>query len=163
MKSLDPSLLRTLSEEAAGAPRLRKNYNLHASVADPIQRMLNAFEPRTYVRPHRHPGKWELFVMVSGCAAVLTFDDDGQVTQRVDLDEDTGARVVEIPEGAWHTVVSFAPQTVMFEVKAGPYAPTASNDFAPWAPAEGEMTAAAFEQWFQSAAPGDALPEALRR
>src|SRR2546430_17452080 len=115
MKCLDSTLLRSLSTQAAASPRLRKNYNLHGSADDPLQRMLNAFEPTTYIRPHRHPDKWELFVIVSGRAAVLTFSDHGEIAQRTELDPGNGTRIVEIPQGAWHTLVSLAPQTVMFE------------------------------------------------
>lgn len=162
MKQLDTALLRQLSVEAAAAPRRRKNYNLHSVGEDPIQRMLNAFEPRTYIRPHRHHGKWELFAILTGRASVLTFDDAGRVQERTDLAAEGGTRVVEIAAGAWHTVVSHAPQTVMFEVKAGPYTPTAPEDFASWAPPEGDPAAAALEQWFQTAAPGDTPPHAGR-
>ncbi len=162
MKRLDTSLLCGLSAQAAGVARRRKNYNLHSSAADPIQRMLNAFEPTTYIRPHRHGGKWELFVIVSGRAAVVIFDDSGRVQERADLDAAGGTRIVEIPEGTWHTVVSLAPQTVMFEVKAGPYVPTLPSDFALWAPAEDDPAAAVFERWFQTAAVGDTLPSSRR-
>lgn len=157
MKHLDLSQLRALSAEAAAAPRLRKNYNLHASATDPIQRMLNAFEPGTYVRPHRHRDKWELFVILSGRAAVLAFDDDGRMRERVELNVIDGNRVVEIPPDTWHSFVSLAPQTVMFEVKAGPYAPTAVEDFCAWAPLEGTAAAPMCEHWFRTAQCGDIL------
>lgn len=161
MKQYDASSLRELSRTAAAAPRLRKNLNVHPSEADPIQRLVNAFEPHTYVRPHRHrdPDRWELFAILAGRAGVLTFDDNGRVTGRADLDMDEGVRVAEIPPGAWHTVVALTPGTVLFEVKAGPYVPTPAGDFAPWAPAEGDARAAAVERWFQTAKPGDAQPD----
>ncbi len=157
MKSLDTSQLQTLSAEAARAPRLRKNYNLHDSPDDAVQRMLNAFEPATYIRPHRHRDKWELFVILSGSAAVLTFNDRGDVSARIELDAARGTRLVEIPENTWHSLVSLAPQTVLFEVKSGPYVPTSPDDFAAWAPAEGDAFAAACEQWFRTATPGRSL------
>ncbi|MEK7261899.1 MAG: WbuC family cupin fold metalloprotein, partial [Pseudomonadota bacterium] len=75
MKRLTADILIALRAEAAASPRRRKNFNLHASPDDPIQRLCNAFEPGTYVRPHRHAagGVWELFLVLSGAAAVLTF------------------------------------------------------------------------------------------
>ena len=36
------------------------------------------------------------------------------------------------------------PDTVVFEVKPGPYQPTSDKDFAPWAPAEGGPDAPAY-------------------
>jgi len=157
MKCLDTAQLRALSAEAADHPRRRRNYNLHASAADPVQRMLNAFEPGTYIRPHRHRDKWELFVILSGRADVLTFDDDGRLAARAALDATEGTRVIEIAQGAWHSLVSHAPQTVMFEVKQGPYVPTAPEDFASWAPPEGDAATRECEQWFRTATPGSHL------
>ena len=160
MKQIDTAALMNLCLEAAAAPRLRKNLNLHSVLEDPIQRLLNAFEPGTYLRPHRHaePPKWEMFAILTGRAAVLTFTDDGRVLERVDLDADGGTRLVEIPEAAWHSLVALAPQTVLLEVKSGPYLPNPPHDFAAWAPAEGEAKAALFERWYRDATPGDLPP-----
>jgi cupin fold WbuC family metalloprotein len=160
VKRIDRDTLKRLSAEAAAAPRRRKNLNLHATAADPIQRMCNAFEPGTYVRPHRHTagGVWELFVVLSGVAAVLTFDDNGRVTDRAELDANGQLRCVEIPDGTWHAVASLAPGTVLFEVKRGPFVPTPAQDFAAWAPAEGDTRCAAFESWFCRADVGESVP-----
>lgn len=160
MKRIDRDTLACLSAEAAAAPRRRKNLNLHTEAADPIQRMCNAFEPGTYVRPHRHTagGVWELFVVLSGAAAVLTFDDAGRVTDRAELDANGPLRCVEIPDGAWHAVASLAAGTVLFEVKRGPFVPTPAHDFAAWAPPEGDARCAEFESWLGRAQIGESAP-----
>ncbi len=159
MKRLDTAALRALSAEAAALPRRRKNLNLHESPDDPIQRLCNAFEPGTYLRPHRHTagGVWELFVLLTGRAAMLTFDDAGRVTERVELGADKNL-IVEIPPATWHSLVSLAPGTVLFEVKRGPYRPTGEGDFAPWAPKEGDAQAGTFGTWMESAMPGARAP-----
>lgn len=161
MKQIDTADLMNLCVEAAAAPRLRKNHNLHTELDDPVQRLLNAFELGTYLRPHRHaaPPKWELFVVLTGRAAVLTFADDGRVLDRVDLAADGGARIVEIPAAAWHTLVALAPRTVLFEVKRGPYLPNPPQDVAAWAPPEGDARSGEFERWYRQAAPGDLPPK----
>ncbi|MCA1745626.1 MAG: WbuC family cupin fold metalloprotein, partial [Bacteroidales bacterium] len=51
---INSRLLDALSLEAKEHPRKRKNHNFHTSLADPINRMLNAVEPESYVRPHKH-------------------------------------------------------------------------------------------------------------
>jgi cupin fold WbuC family metalloprotein len=159
VKRVDRDTLNRLSTEAAALPRRRKNLNLHADLADPVQRLCNAFEPGTYVRPHRHTagGVWELFVVLTGAALVLTFDDDGKVTDRAELRAGGPLLCVEIPEAAWHTVVSLAPGTALFEVKRGPYSPAPPQDFAAWAPAEGDARCAEYESWFRGARIGDIL------
>jgi hypothetical protein len=52
--------------------------------------------------------------------------------------------MVQIPASAWHTCVVHEPDTVIIEVKPGPYRP---NEFADWAPEEGHERAAQFVQW----------------
>jgi cupin fold WbuC family metalloprotein len=157
IKRVDPAALAELTAQATASPRRRKNLNLHDAPSDPVQRLLNDFEPDTYVRPHRHADKWELFVLVQGAAAVLTFDDTGRVLERVELNAAAGARVVEIPQATWHTLVSLAPGTVLFEVKRGPYDASAPVEFAPWAPAEGATNADALRACCVNAVPGECV------
>ncbi len=160
MKRVAADALRALTAEAAASPRRRKNLNLHETLDDPIQRLCNAFEPGTYLRPHRHsaPGTWELFIALTGRAAMLTFDDAGCVTARAELQAGGPVYAVEVPAGAWHSLVSLASGTVLFEVKRGPYRPTGENDFASWAPREGDAGAAAFVTWMANAAVGARAP-----
>ena len=152
--------LAVLVIEAQNAPRQRKNLNLHPTLADPVQRLLNAFEPGTYVRPHRHsdPGKWELFVILHGRAAALSFDATGIVQERHELAPTGGVQVIEIAAGTWHTLAALESGTVLLEVKPGPYAPAEPQDFAPWAPPEGTSAAVTLERWFRSARVGEPAP-----
>jgi cupin fold WbuC family metalloprotein len=155
-------ITRTDLDQLAGvaqrATRRRQNRNLHAALTDPVQRLLNALEPGTYVPPHRHaaPAKWELMVLLTGRAVLLTFNDAGVVLERVDLDIRTP--VIEIPPAIWHTLTALDPQTVLLEVKPGPYVPVVPSDVAPWAPAEGSPGATALEHWCRTATPGDRAP-----
>ena len=143
LRAFDGAALQRTIAAAAGSPRRRANLNLHPALDDPIQRMLNVFQPGTYVRPHRHEaGRFELFLAVSGNAAVLTFDDAGGLAETTTL-APGAAWAVELPGAVWHTVVALAADTALFEVKPGPYHPLGELDFAPWAPREG--TAAAGE------------------
>ena len=160
MKVIQEKILSQLIEEAKTSPRLRKNLNLHTELDEPIQRMCNAFEPDTYVRPHRHPqdGIWELFVVLKGQADVVLFDQTGTVTERVSIGEHGPNYVVEIPPQTWHTVVSQQTGTVLFEVKQGPYQPLTEQDFASWAPAENSTQAAALLAWLRLCSVGQQAP-----
>lgn len=159
MKRLTADTLAALRAEAVASPRRRKNFNLHASLDDPIQRLCNAFEPGTYVRPHRHGADvWELFLVLGGHAAVLIFDDEGRVTERTEIQAGGETPVIELPPGVWHSLVALAPNTVLFEVKPGPYRPTGDNNFAAWAPTEGAPEAVAFVEWMVHAAVGARVP-----
>lgn len=153
--------LSALSDGARSSVRHRKNLNVHPVLEDPVQRLFNAMEPGTYVRPHRHPRSdgWELMLAVRGAFSVLIFDEFGTVQARVDVVAGAdAAAAVEIPPNAWHAVVATAPGTVMFEVKPGPYLALDDKDFANWAPVEGEPAAIEFARWYETAHPSDRPP-----
>lgn len=77
---LDVGVLDALSAEARSRPRHRANGNLHA-MEDPVHRLLNAVEPGTYIRPHRHlhPPKDETCLVVRGALGLVLFDESGAV------------------------------------------------------------------------------------
>ncbi|MCA1583051.1 MAG: WbuC family cupin fold metalloprotein [Acidobacteria bacterium] len=143
------ALLSEISEEARASPRLRMNRNFHA-MEDPVHRLVNALEPSTYIRPHRHldPGKCETAIALAGSIGVLVFDDRGDILEKRVISPGGPVVGAEMPSGAWHTFVSLMPGSAFFEAKAGPYAPPGPDELAPWAPAEGTAEAADVErQW----------------
>ncbi len=147
---VDTDLVREKAGDAAANPRRRDIHILHQGDPDPLQRMVNAVQPGTYVQPHRHlhPPKAETFIVLAGSAGFIFFSDDDPVdldsAEYVLLDRDRGAFVVDIRPGVWHGLVCLVPDTVLFEVKNGPYAPHSDKDFAPWAPEPGTQEAAEF-------------------
>ncbi|WP_028536332.1 WbuC family cupin fold metalloprotein [Paludibacterium yongneupense] len=154
MKSLVGDGLDKLSQTAAQAPRLRSNLNFHAALDEPVQRLVIAMEPGTYVRPHRHASTWELLSVQRGAMELITFDADGALASRQRLGEN-GACVVEMPAGTWHSVLSLETGSAVLEVKQGPYRPLGDEDLAAWSPAEGSPAVADMLHFLSSAAPGD--------
>ncbi len=152
MKKLTANDLTRLGQQARQSPRLRANSNLHTELSDPIQRLAIAMEPDTLVLPHRHPHTWEVLAALRGCFTVLTFNDAGDVTERVELGENTS--VVEIPAGGWHAVLSRDTGAVIFEVKHGPYLPIAEADVAAWGK---NRSAAELNAWYAKAQVGETL------
>lgn len=160
MKVISDTVLRELSDSARASARLRKNLNLHPELSEPVQRFCNAFEPGTYVRPHRHPeeNKWELFAILKGEAIILIFDDEGAVVERIVLSPQGPNYILEIPPNTWHTVLTIKPGTVLFEAKEGPYSMTSDKYFADWAPEENTSTTKQFVRWFEQAQTGSKPP-----
>lgn len=138
-------LLDEVAEAARGSARKRSIVRFHEH-EDVVQRMLNALEPETYVRPHRHPmaGKRESFVALRGALLVVRFGENGRPLEGVVVSAEGPVRGVEVPEGEWHSIVCLESGTVMFEVMLGPYDAATHKEFAPWAPPEedGEASAA---------------------
>ena len=152
---LDAAAIDAFVARAAAAPRRRLNLNLHSSLADPIQRFLNAGEPGSYIRPHRHAvPRWELFAALRGRIDVLLFDESGAVVWRHRLDAG-GGNLVEIPGGTWHSFVFAAPGSVALEVKPGPYVAETDKEMAAWAPEESDAAAPGCARWLATARPGD--------
>lgn len=136
MKIIDEQLLNETQEKAKLSPRLRMNYNFHDSLDATINRLINAMEPDTYLRPHRHlnPDKEEIFLLLRGRVAVFIFDDNGNITQNFILDPRNGMYGAEIPAGVWHGLLVLDDGAVVYEIKEGPYAPLSLDNLAPWSP-----------------------------
>ncbi|MDR2120746.1 MAG: WbuC family cupin fold metalloprotein [Tannerella sp.] len=136
MTIINNQLLDATTEKAKQSPRLRMNCNFHKTPDAPINRLLNAMEPETYLRPHRHcnPDKDEIFLLLRGRVAILIFDDAGNVTEQVVLDPRQGCYGGEIPAGVWHGLLVLESGSVIYEVKQGPFAPLSPDNMAPWAP-----------------------------
>lgn len=146
MIHIDQTLMDATTAHAKTLPRLRKNYNFHKEYSDTLQRLLNAMEPMSYIRPHKHedPDKREVFFVLRGKALVVEFDDKGNITEYSVLDPLEGRYGAEIPEKIFHTIISLQSGTVVYEVKDGPYSPIDDKNFASWAPPEGSPDAAVY-------------------
>jgi cupin fold WbuC family metalloprotein len=136
--AIDRSMVAAQAARAADNPRKREIHCFHQGDDDTLHRMLNAIQPDSYVRPHRHldPPKAESILILSGSIGVLTFDDDGRPDQAgaIVLSEEGGVLGADIRAGVWHTFLSLEAGSVVFEVKPGPYYPLSDKHFAPWAP-----------------------------
>ena len=139
MIKITDGFLDITSAKAKKAERKRMNFNFHPSLDDPLNRMLNAMEPGTYIQPHKHedPDRFEIFLALRGRFVAIIFDEQGNITDHSILDNREGKYGVEIPEKVFHTFLSLEPGSVAYEIKEGPYMPDTAKNFAPWAPAEG--------------------------
>ncbi len=135
----DEALLDMAAEMGRKSERHRHIIRLH-ELNEPFQRMLNAIEPESYARPHRHldPDKPEVFIALRGSALIVRFGDAGEPLEGVVVEAGGPVRGIEIPPGAWHCLVSLESGTVLFEAKEGPYVQATDKDFAAWAPPESD-------------------------
>ena len=122
MRVIDEKLLNEVSERAKASPRLRMNYNFHEDLADKCQRLLNALEPGTVMPIHHHKVD-EMFVILRGKVNVTIHNDEGEVIQSVMLSPSLGNYAVNIKAGEWHSLTCEEPDTMIMEVKEGPYVP----------------------------------------
>jgi cupin fold WbuC family metalloprotein len=145
---IDRALIEQKIEHAKQNPRKREIHNLHPSDREALHRMLNTIQPGSYLRPHRHldPPKDEAFILLKGSAGFVMFGAEQGLRKKefALLDIERGTHGIDIRAGVWHTLFSLEPDTVLYEVKPGPYTPLADKDFAPWSPRDNSPDAAAF-------------------
>jgi cupin fold WbuC family metalloprotein len=125
---IDDNLLNQLSEKAKRIERLRINYNFHKSLDSKVQRLLNALEPNTILPIHRHKNTDETYILIRGRIEVVFYDQFKNKIDSIILDPRNGSYGINIPAGQWHTVNVIESDSVIFEVKEGPYILTNNDD-----------------------------------
>ena len=125
---IDKKLLDNLTAEAKANPRLRMNRDLRNSAEDRSQRMLNALEPGTPLAIHRHTKSSETVVCLRGHLREIFYNDNGEVTDVIDLAPNSDCVALNIPIGQWHTVEVLESGTVIMEMKDGAYEPLQECD-----------------------------------
>jgi len=149
-QKIDLALLRDTANEARQSPRRRKNANFHPDDAFPAHRLINAMQPGSYVRPHRHldKSKDETIIALHGRFGYLSFDTRGNIIEAIELKPSGEILGVDIPHGTTHTILALEPDSVFFEAKAGPFIPLAADEIAAWSPQEGsEEATALWHSW----------------
>ncbi|MGN0088094.1 MAG: WbuC family cupin fold metalloprotein [Candidatus Limimorpha sp.] len=99
--------------------RRRQNFDLR-NPNDNSQHILNALMIGTAVPIHHHPNSNETVIILSGKVIEITYDDNGNETERVHLDPSVGNFGCVVHAGAWHTVEVLEP-SVILEAKDGKY------------------------------------------
>ncbi len=121
------------------SPRRRIILPYHKSNADKMHRMFNVIQPYSYIRPHTHitAQKTETIVLLQGAVCFFIFDETGKVLEKHILRAGSLAFGIDIEPHVFHSFIAIEEDTVLFEVKPGPYDKNLDKDFALWSPAEG--------------------------
>lgn len=134
--------------ESRANPRRRMLLPIHRRQEAIVQRMVNFLQPGTYIQPHLHPRNWasETLHVMSGAIGFVTFDEHGEVrtTSRLGV-----GGLVDIEARVWHGVVALEEDTIILEIKRGPY-DDSDKVFAEWAPEESAPAMAAYRDWLES-------------
>ena len=138
MTIITDELIRSAVDMSRKSPRGRIILPLHKSDNDNVHRMLNAIQPYSYIQPHRHsnPPKAETIIVLKGLLAFIAFDEDGRVEEIIELSNQSDKIGIDTEHGIYHTFLALEQDTVVFEIKAGPYQKSSDRDFAEWAPRE---------------------------
>jgi len=147
---IDHALISQAIQMSRPSPRKRIILPFHRAAGDKMHRMLNAVQPGSYIRPHRHlhPPKAESVIVLKGTILYVVFNAQGDVTGKWTLSAVSHSIGVDSEPGVMHTFIAMEEDSVMFEVKPGPYDPIDDKDFAVWAPEEGQPECSMFlDKW----------------
>lgn len=147
-------LIRQAVEASRCSPRKRIILPLHKEPKSPLHRMINAMQPYSYIRPHRHfqPPKAESVIVLQGALLCFIFSANGEVEQIYTLAAGSAHFGVDSEPGVYHTFLALEEDTVLFEAKPGPYQQSSDKDFASWAPAEATPEAETYMEYLYSLA-----------
>jgi len=126
---INQSLLNQLTEQAKASPRLRMNYDLRNSEDDGSQRMLNAIEPGSPERIHRHQHTSETVVCIRGRVVEEFYDELERIcTDSIVLTPNGPNVAINIPAGQWHSIRAVESGSVVLSCKDGKYEPMSEAD-----------------------------------
>ena len=140
---IDRELMDAVAQKAAASPRRRMNYNFHRSTDEKVNRLLNVMHRGSYLHGHRHlnPEKSESIIVVRGKVGVTIYDDAGREVKSRTVGAGCDCVGFDIEAGVWHGLVVLEDNTVLFEVKEGPFAPITPDNIATWTPAVDDAAA----------------------
>lgn len=131
--------INDLKRRAQLSPRKRFRLCMHHSTIHETQEMLIVFHKDTFMPPHRHPkGKSESYHLIEGTMTVCFFDDDGQVTRTIEMEQYGGAKtfLYRLSDNEWHTPIATSEWLVYHETYTGPFIKDIDVEFPHWAPQE---------------------------
>ena len=143
---LSEDLLEGAITVSRSSPRRRVIQPFHRTDSATLHRMFNAVQPDSYIPPHRHsdPPKAESWIVLRGALAFFTFDDQGTIDECLEIRAGGEIFGVDLEPGVYHTFFALEPDTVVYEVKDGPYSPVTDKSFPEWAPREGTPEASSY-------------------
>lgn len=133
---INQAVLNQLTEQAKASPRLRMHLDLRNSEEDGSQRMLNAIEPGSPERIHRHQHTSETVVCLRGKVVEKFYDEldgsagspQGVCTESIEMTPNGPNIAINIPAGQWHSIRAVESGSVVLAVKDGKYEPLSDGE-----------------------------------
>ncbi|WP_168189678.1 WbuC family cupin fold metalloprotein [Limnobaculum zhutongyuii] len=152
---LNNNILDDLRDRAILSPRRRAHLNIHNSYDSIIQKVISYVCTDSYIPPHYHYLDYQLetFVVLNGEFVLYTFDDTGIITSRTVLNNKNP--IYEVNTHTIHTVVANSVDSILLEIKQGPFFAETSKAFPLWSVLENDDRANDGFEWLKQAQVGD--------
>jgi cupin fold WbuC family metalloprotein len=135
---IGPPDLEELKTIAAANPRKRSRLCVHRTPTASLHEMFIVHGRDAYVRPHRHLKRQEGFMVLQGCADLLTFSESGDLQRVVRMDSNCFYKRLNDP--TYHMLRIRTEFLVFYEATSGPFN-RAETEFAQWSPPESDAAA----------------------
>lgn len=135
---LNDEVIQNGLDASRNSPRKRMIMPIHRKQDARVQRMLNFLQPGTYIRPHKHPlpHATESIIVLKGAIRFFIFDDEGNLEHIFIVIDRFAENLIDFEPGLWHSFIVLEEDTILFEIKKGPYDAETDKVFAHWAPGE---------------------------
>ena len=130
-KEINEYFVLAQNSERRRAPKI-----LHKK-GDYLNKVFNFVLSDSYMHPHLHPDteKIEKMYLIKGSFALLIFDNKGNITESIKLEEGK-KEFIAVPAFTWHTNIMLSNEVVIYETMEGFYEPNTWKKLASWAPEE---------------------------
>jgi cupin fold WbuC family metalloprotein len=131
--------LGLIKQAAIRDPLKRARLCLHHNHSDKVQEMVIAFCRDSYVRPHRHLNKSESFHVIEGDLAVVFFNNEGNVINRIKMSPCGNGQtfLYRLSSSLWHMVIPLSEFVVIHETTTGPFLKEETEN-PTWGPVEAD-------------------------
>lgn len=137
--SVSAETIDDLKDRALKSPYLRFRLCMHFDTDALTQEMIIVSHRDSYMPPHRHPpGKSESYHVIEGGMIVYFFDDDGNVTRKLEMGEYGKGlpSIYRLSEPTWHMPIPTSDWLVYHETYSGPFSRDADVQSPKWLPDE---------------------------
>ena len=123
--TLTEDVIEKLVSMAQKAELKRSRICLHHANDHLLHQMIIVFVKGTEVPIHRHHNKAESFHMIKGKLKLIFYDDNGNETESIVLEEPGGCSgapyIFRLSSDRWHKVVPLTDITIVHEITTGPF------------------------------------------
>ena len=135
--AVDSRVTEKLGSLAQQTRRGRLRLCAHQTPNDDVHEMFIVHPRGAYVPPHKHLGKSESLLILSGTCEHILFDDEGGITAKRKMGDFGSGHdfYFRIGSPVFHSLVILSDQLVFLEITKGPFQ-RKDTLIAPWAPEE---------------------------
>ena len=129
-----------LKQFARQSPRRRSRLCAHRDINASLHEMLIVHDRDIYIRPHKHLGKSESFLVIEGEVEIVVFSDDGLILDLIEMSDYAKGKVFyyRLTDSLFHTVIIKSDVVVFHETTNGPFL-REDMVFAGWSPPDNEV------------------------